>query len=986
MLARHRGPREWVASRPAAVGRRRHRRSPTHAPIQPLQGLRPTFLGGPALIRFSRPLSATRSVTFVAWSAVVLFAVLGIGSPLLGRSVFLGTDLLVQFPPWSTAGFENTEPTNTWIGDTIDAATPNTILLKESTLAGHIAWWNPYVMGGGALGALPDSGVFSPISWPWFVLPNTYAPGAVKLLEIAVAVAGMALFSRRIGLSSAAQAVSGLVFVSSGFMIAWTNWPQTRVAALIPFLFWAVDRAVCLRRNRDVAAIAMVLASMLLGGFPAVVGYAVYAVIAYAAIRLASRGATPKEWLRAMAVGVVGAALGVGLAAWQFVPWAVNASTNVDFAVRGQTPLQHLSWSALATAFVPGLVGDVSSYQDSFWITPQNPIEAFSFLGVTTLVLVAAAFVTRTPRSADRYVKAYGFGAAAIAIPLTYGGGVLLRLAQELPVFSNNYVGRLRVMVGFFIAMCAGYGFHALVERIEPLEDDPGEVVGERAARLGRWLAFGRWAALTLLALVVGSRIASALSRVPPEGAALARHLTVVTLVVAAACGLLVALAMARPRPALLAAAGMIITIVMAGQAVQVVQTWWPRSDKATFYPVTPTHEFLREHLGTDRFVSVSWTLLPATSPYYRLRSATGHAFPTPEWTALLLAASDQAMVSPTNATMTLEGLSSPVLDRMAVRYGVVDSRSKIPGTLVATSTSTSLVETEGHAWSVPITGPVRGVQVLLPAGLDVGAGGELTVSLVTDHGATLTSTSQPVTSTDGGFGAWVALAGEDIAEDESVTAVLDVANASSLKVPADSGGHWAVNVVRPIDDGLKVAFTGDSTVYLRLGAATRFHWASKDRVITDEDARVRTIASGTVPTSTVILERTADAHALYGSSTAGISVVADEGDRMQLNVDASGTGYLIVSESVRAGGWMAQIDGHATSLIPADEAMAAVQVPSGEHVVTFVYVPPGLRVGLVVSASSALVLLAGLAMLILRRRRGSGPGRHVAEAEVLSR
>ena len=457
--------------------------------------------------------------------------------------------------------------------------------------------------------------------------------------------------------------------------------------------------------------------------------------------------------------------------------------------------------------------------------------------------------------------------------------------------------------------------------------------------------------------------------------------MTLVSLVVAALCVLVVATVIAVPRQrAVVTAAGVVIPIVMAVQALQVVQTWWPRSDLATFYPVTATHEFLREHLGADRYISVNWTLLPATSPYYELRAATGHAFLTPQWKALLLAASDDAMATPTNGTMTLDGLTSPALDRMAVRYAVVDPRARIPGSLAATSDPSSTSETTRTAMSAPVTGPVRGVQLILPAGLDAG-GGAVRVSLVTEDGTTLATTSQEVTASSEPFGTWVALAGEDIPADESFRVVLGVPNGSSVTVPVDNDGNWAVNVVRPAPDGLKVVFTDGTTVYERLGAESRFHWASDDRVITDEGTRLRAIASGAVPASTVILERTSDAQASDRASTAHIAVEADEGDRVQLKVDATGNGYMVFSESVRAGGWTATLDGQPTTLIPADGAMAAVYVTSGEHVVAFRYVPRGLHTGLLVSGTSALVMVTGVGMLLWHRRRRTVPARHAIEA-----
>ena len=48
----------------------------------------------------------------------------------------------------------------------------------------------------------------------------------------------MVAFLRRHGLTRAAGVLAGIVFAASGYMMMWTNWPQTRVGAFIPLLFW----------------------------------------------------------------------------------------------------------------------------------------------------------------------------------------------------------------------------------------------------------------------------------------------------------------------------------------------------------------------------------------------------------------------------------------------------------------------------------------------------------------------------------------------------------------------------------------------------------------------------------------------------------------------------------------------------------------------------------------------------------------------------
>ena len=131
-----------------------------------------------------------------------------------------------------------------------------------------MAQWNPYGAAGSALGAMPDYALYSPLTVPFYVLPSWLAPAYERLLEIVCSVGGAFLFLRRLSLSRPAALLGGITFAGSGFMVAWLGFPQTRVAAFIPALFWAVERFVQERRARDAALVALPVAALLLGGFP----------------------------------------------------------------------------------------------------------------------------------------------------------------------------------------------------------------------------------------------------------------------------------------------------------------------------------------------------------------------------------------------------------------------------------------------------------------------------------------------------------------------------------------------------------------------------------------------------------------------------------------------------------------------------------------------------------------------------------------------
>ncbi|MBD3778478.1 MAG: YfhO family protein [Micrococcales bacterium] len=937
-----------------------------------------------------------RNVTaLAAWGSVLAFTALTIGPALAGRGVFLGTDVLTQLAPWRDAvGLH--PPTNTWIGDTIDSQVPKNQALATALRAGSNPWWNPYIIGGTPLGSIPGTGLMSPMSWAWFLVPASYATGLTKLIEITVAVVGMTLLCRRLGLSARAGAVGGLVYVASGFMIAWTNWQHTRVAALIPLAFWATDRLLMRRRWRDTIPLAVIVAAMLMLSFPAVVGYAAYAIVVFAVVRMVAVRAPLRTWLRALLLGGAAGALGIALCAWQMLPFINEAMTTIDFEARQATPGHHLWWSSVASTLVPQMIGDVANQTESTWLSPFNPVESFSYLGAGALVLICTAVLAR-PRRGSGWVPAYAVGGMLVGAWLVYQGGAALGLVQNLPVFSNNFIGRVRSVIGFFAALAAAIGFQALVRRADARDGTPksdvdapptadaanaadGEDAGTPAParrRTATVLLVVRWVLVVVLIGGIGLLVVRGLDLVPPHVEARLRVDALVAATALAGSGLLVLLAFATRRRFLAVVAGVALPLVVMAQAVPVARTWWPISDKETFYPVTQTHQYLLDHIGHDRYAAAGWTMYPATSSFYGLRAVTGHSFHQPEWKALLLAADEDAMATRTFSLLDFPAMSSPVLDRMAVRYAVTDPGAAPAGTPEPAATVTREQVVQGAVLSVPVTGPLSGVQVILPKGAQPSGESELHVRVLAEDGGVVTQTSRPLPATTDPYGTWVALAAEDVAPDATVRLELTVDGVSELTVQADDSGTWAPVVVRPDpDDGLTLVDAGDATVYERTTAAPRIRWAPDAVVVTDEQERVDLIASGDLDPSTVVLEHPEDDQDVPGDAQADVTVLEDDGGVVSARVDADGGGWLVFAEAVRTKGWGVTVDGVERTLVDADEAMGAVYVDPGSHVVRFSYDPPGLRTGAVLSVTAGGVVLVSLVVIAVgalrRRRRGA--------------
>src|ERR1017187_6516200 len=179
-----------------------------------------------------------------SWIDRVMYLLLGffviatIGQALVGGTTLLDVNLLTHFQPFQALHGQSSALSNLCRGDTVDNVMPGLAEIRSTLFHGKFPGWSSSEVGGSPLAGIPDLGQFGPLALPYYLLPLWLAPAFVKLGEFIVAIGGMVLYLRRLRLSTASGVLAGIVFASSGFMLAWTNWPQTRVAAFIPLLFW----------------------------------------------------------------------------------------------------------------------------------------------------------------------------------------------------------------------------------------------------------------------------------------------------------------------------------------------------------------------------------------------------------------------------------------------------------------------------------------------------------------------------------------------------------------------------------------------------------------------------------------------------------------------------------------------------------------------------------------------------------------------------
>jgi hypothetical protein len=893
-----------------------------------------------------------RSVTRWAVAVAAAVFVVSIGSPLLGLRVFHGTDLLLDRTPWRTTPPGTAQATNPNVQDTVSTFMPLHAEVRRRLAQGDLPLWTPLPGGGLPLGAVPDEGTFGPLNLPYRILPLWYAPGLAKLLELVAASGFTFLFLRRLGLAREPAVLGGLIYSMSGFQVVWTNWPQAHVGALIPAVFWIVERAIQERHVRAALLIAPAVAALVLEGFPSVAGYALVAAAIYAAVRL---GASDLGWPARLRLGALlglAALLGLGLTAFQLLPLAERAA-QLDLSYRVQGPGSHLPPATALTLGVPGMFG---SPVDGTYFGPLNYVEIQGFVGASTLILVASA--AAWPGSTVRGSAPFLWGASVVCVVLLYVGGPLLAAVQASDLFRLNFVTRLRSVLGFLLASLAAVGLQALLHR------RPGN--GARP-----WLV---WSAAAL----VGGAALLAVWRVGAQAGREAFVLRQAVLPAVAASVTAVCAWAARRRPVGRTVAGWAIPVVFAAEAMVFAVPFWPRVPRDVFYPRTRAHDVVQARLGPNRLVGAGGAMYPGTTTYYGLRSLTSNnTLPQlPAWEGLVRTvdpgAFQRSPVYPGIAPRH-EVATSPVLDRLAVRYFFTPPTVRAFGRRVEVDGpgGDPVGLGGGRVISASVPGaPLRAVLVEVRAARGLGRGSRLTAEIL--RGDSLVARGYQLLYSDqvpGEVQIPVVQPCTSACPRRFVVRVRLEGPGEATLAGAAAGG-FARSVIAAGDDGLRLDMVENVVGYRRTAALPRIRWAGEATVVEDPAERIRVLVEGPPPGEVLLSEP-----GPRGSGEPATIVVAeDSGDRIDVRVSTEGKGYLVVADPLQHG-WVAEVDGSPVALRGADHGVVAVLVSPGRHRVVLRYDPPGWRTGLLISGISLTTLVSLVLWGRSRTRpRGSGP------------
>lgn len=384
---------------------------------------------------------------------------------LAGKALFWGTPLL-QFGPWWSFAW-------------------------QTLLSGHLPLWNPWLGMGAPLLANYQSALFYPPDWLYLAL---YALGGAPLMAWGMALIaalhlvwaglGMAGIARRLGLGVLAQAVCGLAFGLSGYLVARLGFLSiTSTAAWLPWVLLYLTPRIEERSlpRRDYLKLAFCLTMLLLAGHAQTAWYTLLLAGLWAGFwagfstGLSSEAALQPDqraWLSILRRIVktwlwfgLALALAIGICAAQLIPTAEYlAQSQRAAAVDYDYALNYSFWPwHLLTSLAPGFFGSPAS--GDYWGF-GNYWEDALYVGLLPLLLAIGALLGSLRRKqADdrlrRYLTWFLFGLIAVALLLALGKNtpVFPWLYRHIPTFAMFQApARWLIWIEFALPMLAGLG------------------------------------------------------------------------------------------------------------------------------------------------------------------------------------------------------------------------------------------------------------------------------------------------------------------------------------------------------------------------------------------------------------------------------------------------------------------------------------------------------------------------------------------------
>jgi hypothetical protein len=864
-------------------------------------------------------------------------------------------DVLVEvWPPWQQPN-QPVDVHNPLITDVIDYIYPIKAFVAEQVQQGVLPLWNPYVLAGYPLTYNTQAGMFYPLSLFYYLLPPVEAVDLVIFVQMMLGGAFMFGYLRLLQLRRLAALSGAILFLFNGMMVVWLEWQVVHAAVIwLPLQMYFIERAARKLRSGmgnpliDATLAGIAFAIPWLGGHWNWTLYSSMTVAVYWLWRFvpllvqAFRNDDRKTVKHGLAIAALTFGIGLGLSLIQVLP-AFNylrQGHRQAFSFSQSLSLGLKEWAVVG--LVPDFFGNPIHKN---WWGGTNYNEIAFYLGILPLTLVVLAVILR--RTVTRFFALWGGLGLLWAL-----GTPVYGILYILPVFNGLWPSRAVTVVIFCAAVLAAIGIDALME-----------------PKLERKLIRNTSLVVAGLMLIV---LAGYIWFYQPDLLELRSDFLWFGLSLLAGLALLLARAhnLLEAKPfALLLMLWLAIDLFWVGYDYNTV------GNTVDLYPETETAVFLNADPEPFRITTLAEGVAYPPNSYLqdRLEAVSGYEPAIlKRWVDYISAAEGENAIYFERTLMPLNGLDSPLLDAINMKYVVtINDLYQEKSTLGPAEESVdgwmSLKDTEA---SFSITMPDAGLHRLdIPLQAVDGAAGVVTLQLFSADGQQELAHAdwemiQPLE--DGWasfyFGAFPSEWGREF--------LLVLNYHGEDEVAAGTSGHnmafRAYYLPRP-----QLAYeSGKTRVYLNEGYFPRAYVVPEAIAVQDADEALSLLRQSPERLDQVVfLELDGDELPSWEpvDGVPGEVTITDyDLNKVTMKAVMDAPGVLVLADTFYPG-WRATIDGQPVPVYRANSVVRAVIVPAGTHTVTYSFWPTDFIVG---AAVSGLVFLAAVGLLLYWRKR----------------
>lgn len=649
----------------------------------------------------------------------------------IGGKTMLPADNIFAFPPWKEYAAEAgvTVPHNDLLSDLILENYVWKKFILESIEARQVPLWNPYLFAGMPFLASGQHSGMYPLSILFYIMPLANAYGWYAFLHTFLAGIMMYYLARTLHVGRIGAIFSGTTYMFSGFVFVHNVFPMIMVAvAWLPFILAVVERILQRAEDSEITLKSCLplfiggslgIAMVMLAGHPEMyyyVGLVTLFYVIYRLIRLLLRLKSIKPVLRVIAILAGLAVVGVGLGAAQWVPLLELVQQNfregsTSFAeVRGWA----WPWRQVFAMFMPDVYGNPSqhTYFDLFKLETvaitknyvggsinnanwgmKNYVEAAGFMGVLPTVLAAVAILRRKGRHLGFFT-----GLALVSIMFVFGSPLYI-LVYKLPGLSQVHSPfRWIFPYTLCVSVMAGMGLERFWEGLGEAKKTLGSVLDRFSLNWLPWLLLiGGVVGLGALGIsyAIKERLMSRMEFLIYDLAMAVyafespqmfySHLVrsfgqLGIFTVIAAVALLLRKVIRRPYLWLAVA-----LLAGVGEQYYYLRDFFPAADPKLIAYKTPLIEFLQSDKSLYRITSFEGsggsTLVANAGWFYNIQDVRGYDSIIPKSYVEYMQFIEQQqglLYNRITGIRGIEGLSSPLLDLLNVKYVLTDKDTRI--------------------------------------------------------------------------------------------------------------------------------------------------------------------------------------------------------------------------------------------------------------------------------------------------------------------